>query len=127
MIQPYLFIAKTGTRGRGVFTSQDIPAGTLVEVSPVIAMPSEARVLLDQTLMHDYIFEWGGDKKQCCVALGYLSLYNHASPANCDYEMDFEEQVISIRAIALIPAGDELRINYNGEWNNPSPVWFETR
>jgi len=23
-------------------------------------------------------------------------------------------------------AGDELTVNYNGDWNNDKPVWFET-
>jgi hypothetical protein len=30
--------------------------------------------LLDQTLLHDYIFEWGEKKDQCCMALGYVPL-----------------------------------------------------
>ncbi|MES1218627.1 MAG: SET domain-containing protein-lysine N-methyltransferase, partial [Bacteroidota bacterium] len=84
---PCLFIAPTSSMGRGVFTSENIEAGTVVEVSPVIVMSNEERKLLDQTRLHDYIFEWGGEKDQCCMALGYISVYNHSYRSNCEYEM----------------------------------------
>lgn len=110
--------------GRGVFTSEKIGAGTLIEVSPVIVMPAEDRKLLDQTLLHDYIFEWGENRDQCCMALGYIPVYNHAYESNCEYETDFDFNQIRITAVRSIEKGEELFINYNGEWNNPQPVWF---
>ncbi len=100
--------------GRGVFTSEDIDAGTIVEIAPVIVMSKEERMLLDKTLLHDYIFEWGGEKEQCCMALGYVPVYNHSYKSNCEYEMDFETELIQIKTIRLIKAGEELFINYNG-------------
>ena len=126
MILPALFIAPTPNMGRGVFTAEAIEAGTLVEVSPVIVMGSEERKLLDQTLLHDYIFEWGDDRRQCCMALGYVPLYNHAYESNCEYETDFEYEQIRITAVRRIEAGEELFINYNGEWSDARPVWFHT-
>lgn len=125
MLLPFLFIADTGNRGRGVFSSEYIEAGTVVEMSPVIIMSNEERKLLDQTLLHDYIFEWGYEKDQCCMALGYVPLYNHSYTSNCEYEMDFENALISIRTVKAIQAGEELFINYNGEWNDAKPLWFE--
>lgn len=127
MIQPYLFIAPTASMGRGVFTSERIEAGTLVEVSPVIVMSGEERKLLDQTLLHDYIFEWGDDRQQCCMALGYVPLYNHSYESNCEYETDFDFQQVRITTMRPIEAGEELFINYNGDWNDPRPVWFDQR
>lgn len=127
MILPFLFIAPTPSMGRAVFTSQNIEAGTIVEVAPVIIMSREERKLLDQTLLHDYIFEWGGDKQQCCMALGYVPVYNHSYKSNCEYEMDFENKNISIKAVHFIKAGEELFINYNGNWNDSKPVWFDVK
>lgn len=126
MILPYLFIAPAAAKGRGVFTSEPIAAGTIVEIAPVIILPEKDRLLLDQTLLHDYIFEWGESGKQCCMALGYVPIYNHSYQSNCEYEMDFGASLISIRAVKDIQAGDELFINYNGDWNNEKPVWFPT-
>ena len=125
MILPQLFIAPTTDMGRGVFTSENIDKGTVIEVSPVIVMSGEERKLLDQTLLHDYIFEWGDDSKSCCMALGYVPLYNHSYRSNCEYEMDFEENMISVKAVRFIKAGEEIFINYNGNWNNAKRVWFD--
>ena len=127
MILPFLFIAPAEKMGRGVFTSSSIEAGTVVEMSPVIVMTSEDRKLLDKTLLHDYIFEWGGKKEQCCMALGYVPMYNHSYTSNCEYEMDFDNELISIKTVRLIKAGEELFINYNGDWNDSKPLWFEAR
>jgi len=127
MILPELLVAPVPERGRGVYTSIDIARDTVIEVSPVIVMSRSERKLLDQTLLHDYIFEWGPEKKDCCMALGYVPLYNHSYRSNCEYEMDFEEEVITIKTVRYIQAGEEVTINYNGTWNNETPVWFEVR
>lgn len=127
MLLSCLFVAPAGSSGRGVFTAEDIAANTLVETSPVIVMSGEERKLLDQTLLHDYIFEWGDDRSRCCMALGYVPLYNHASPSNCEYEMDYENEVIHIRTVRPVSAGQELFINYNGDWDNTAAVWFDTQ
>ncbi len=127
MILSSIFVGSVPGMGRGVFTSKNIEAATIVEISPVIVMSIEERKLLDQTLLHDYIFEWGGDKQQCCMALGYVPVYNHSYKSNCEYEMNFENKTICIKAVHLIKAGEELFINYNGNWNDEKPVWFDAK
>ena len=104
-----------------------IPAGTVIEIAPVIIMSSQERQLLDQTLLHDYIFEWGDDKKRCCMALGYVPIYNHAYNSNCEYEMDFEDQLIRVKTVKQVEKNEELFINYNGDWDDTTPLWFEAR
>ncbi|AXY75242.1 SET domain-containing protein [Paraflavitalea soli] len=125
MILPCLFIAPTREMGRGVFTSQSLEADSIVEISPVIVMGEKDRVLLDQTVLHDYIFEWGNDRKQCCMALGYVPIYNHSYTSNCEYEMDYTHEIITIKTVRFIKAGEELFINYNGNWDDSKPLWFE--
>jgi SET domain-containing protein len=127
MIFEGLYIEKSDGKGRGVFTKQTIPANTIIEISPVIVMSAEERILLDQTLLHDYIFEWGGESKQCCMALGFVAVYNHSYKSNCEYEMDFENATIKIKTIKAIEAGEELFINYNGDWNNEEKIWFDVK
>ncbi|MEP7278247.1 MAG: SET domain-containing protein [Bacteroidota bacterium] len=125
MIHPALFIAPAGTMGRGVFTLEPVQAGMVIEVAPVIVMNATDRQKLDETLLHDYIFEWGEHKNQCCMALGYVPVYNHSYQSNCTYEMDFANLTITIKTIRALEAGEELFINYNGDWNDPKPVWFD--
>ncbi|MEP6747194.1 MAG: SET domain-containing protein [Bacteroidota bacterium] len=127
MIQPFLFIAPTKAMGRGVFTDTLIEANTVIEIAPVIVMSAADRQKLDKTLLHDYIFEWGARKRKCGMALGYVPIYNHSYASNCEYEMDFDEQTITITTMREIQAREELFINYNGSWNDETPVWFDDK
>jgi SET domain-containing protein len=125
MIKQYLYLKQTGVKGRGVFTKEKIAANVIIEESPVIVMSSEDRIYIDKTLLHDYIFEWGKDKDECCMALGLVPLYNHNYESNCEYFMDFRKETIQIKTIRPIRRGEELTINYNGNWNDNKKVWFE--
>ncbi len=124
MILQSLYIDFSPGRGRGVFTSENLPGSTIIEISPVIVLTAAEKLLLDKTLMHDYIFFWGQEDSQCCVALGYLSMYNHDYQSNAEYEMDFESEIIRVSTVRDIKKGEEVFINYNGNWNDPKPVWF---
>ncbi|MBL0355790.1 MAG: SET domain-containing protein-lysine N-methyltransferase [Chitinophagaceae bacterium] len=126
MIIPYLFVAETEKMGRGVFTSVAITADSVIEIAPVIVMSSKDRQLLDQTLLFNYIFEWGKEKDHCCMALGMVPIYNHSYQSNCEYIMDFNDDTITIKTVRDIEEGEELTINYNGDWNDVTKVWFET-
>jgi SET domain-containing protein len=39
--------------------------------------------------------------------------------------MDFEEDTIAVKTVRNIKKGEELTINYNGDWNDPAKLWFE--
>ena len=127
MIKEFLYFKKTATKGRGVFTKEKIRAKIIVEESPVIVMSSNERKLLDKTLLHDYIFEWGDDKRKCCMALGFVPLYNHSYESNCEYFMDFEKETIQIKTVRSIEKDEELTINYNGNWNDSKKIWFDAK
>ncbi|HVE62148.1 MAG TPA: SET domain-containing protein [Chitinophagaceae bacterium] len=126
-LHPHITVVKTKNKGRGVLANKNIPANTVLEIAPVIVMKSTERKLLDLTLLHDYIFEWGNDKQKCCVALGYISLYNHAYQSNCEYEMNFKKQIITVKTVKDVRAGEELCVNYNGDWNSNKKIWFDTK
>ena len=127
MVKPYLYLKKTTEKGRAVFTRERIAANTIIEASPVIVMSKDDRIYLDKTLLHDYIFEWGEEKDRCCMALGYLPMYNHSYKSNCEYFMDFEEEIIQVKTIRIIERDEELTINYNGNWDDAKRVWFEVK
>jgi len=125
MIQSNLYIDHSTKKGKGVFTSMVIAKDQVVEVSPVIVMSLEDRQHLDKTLLHDYIFEWGEHQEKCCMALGFIPMYNHSYQSNCEYFMDYNNETIFIKTVRKIEAGEELTINYNGDWNDGNEVWFE--
>ena len=126
MILSTLYIAATERKGRGVFSTEAIPADTIIEESPVIVMTARERLLLDQTLLHDYIFDWNPEGEgQCCMALGYVPIYNHSYTSNCEYFMDYEQNIIYIKTVRNIAPYEELTINYNGDWDSATPIWFD--
>jgi uncharacterized protein len=126
MRKSYLFIGQTTAKGRGMFTSRRIKAGTVIEKAPVIVMTEEERALLDKTLLYNYIFEWTpGDRKLCCMALGTIPIYNHSYSSNCEYFMDYDTEDMYIKTVRDIEEGEELTINYNGDWNDEKKVWFD--
>ena len=127
MILPILYIMETAGRGRGVFTTEAIPEGTTIEIAPVIVLNQTDRAIVDTTLLHDYIFEWGINEQEAAVALGYVSIYNHSVDANCKYDMDFEHKTIQIQTKRAVAVDEELCINYNGDGVLDKPVWFEAK
>ena len=127
MLKSYLYVRNTIEKGRGVFSRERIPAGTIIEIAPVIVMEKSEREHLDKTLLHDYIFEWGKEKNKCCMALGLIPVYNHSYESNCEYFMDFEDETIMVKTIRVIENEEELTINYNGDWNDGKKVWFDVK
>ena len=113
-------------KGRAVRVAEPIADGTVLEEAPVIVMHAADRILLDQTLLHDYIFEWNPDgTRGCCMALGWVPLFNHSYQSNCEYFMDFDTGLIAIKTVRLIKKGEEVTINYNGDWNDAAKLWFD--
>ena len=105
---------------------KSIKSEKIIEVAPVIVMTSDDRLMLDKTLLHDYIFEWQPEgENKCCMALGFVPIYNHSYNSNCEYFMDYTEDTILIKTVRDIEQGEELTINYNGDWNNDKNIWFE--
>lgn len=110
-----------------MFTTKNIPAGTVIEVSPVIVLTSTERKTIEKTKLADYIFEWGNSRTQGAVALGYVSMYNHEYESNCTYDMDYETRLMTVRTVKAVKKGEELSINYNAEPNDKTPVWFDAK
>jgi SET domain-containing protein len=126
MLHHSLYIKNIKGKGRGVFSMEDIPAHTIIEISPVIVMSAADRMHLDKTLLHDYIFEWGEKKNQCCMALGFIPMYNHSYASNCEYVMNFKKKNIFIQTVRNVKKEEELTINYNGDWDDDKKVWFDS-
>ncbi len=93
-------------KGRGIFAKKTLKIDIILETAPVIVMNHEDRKLLDRTLLHDYIFEWQPDGTQmCCMALGWIPLFNHSYNSNCEYFMNYDDQTMFIQTIRDISAG----------------------
>lgn len=126
-ISEHLYIKDVPGFGRGVFTDNVLLKNTIIEISPVLIMSAADRILVDQTPLKDYIFEWGMDFTQCIIGWGYICMYNHKYVSNCEYFMDFENNIVTIKTVRNIQAGEELFINYNGDFDDVTPLWFDAQ
>ena len=120
-----VYIAATANRGRGVFASRKIKQGELIEKAPVIVIPGSEWNTMDESILSNYVFDWGENDEHACVALGYVSIYNHSYTPNADLTECLDDQVIEVLALRDIESGEEIFINYNGEPDDRDKLWFD--
>jgi uncharacterized protein len=109
-------------KGRGVFAVAPIAAGAVIEAAPVVIVPATGCRLLDQTILHDYYFQWDaapGGEGSGAVALGLVSLCNHSRRPSARVRRNVAQGILDLVAVVPIAAGDEVTIDYN------CPLWFE--
>lgn len=122
---PGLYIHSEEERNRGVYCSQDIQSDDIIEVCPIIIIPTKDVPIIHQTAIHDYYFMWQDNK--AAIALGFGSLYNHAHKPNAKTILDYNTNEIIIQAISNIQAGDQIFISYNDGLQKESGLWFDVK
>ncbi|ALC86107.1 MULTISPECIES: SET domain-containing protein [unclassified Bacillus (in: firmicutes)] len=115
-------IKETGKYGKGLFATRDIKKDELIEVSPVIVSPRNEWKYMKKTILLNYCFHWG---KRTAIALGYGALFNHSYTPNVRFVNNKKNLSIDFYAIDDINNGEELTINYNGDPEDKSKLWFE--
>lgn len=117
------YVGNANAKGRGVFADKRYRCGDLIETCPVIVLAPSDYECLHENGLYGYVFGWG--ENQCALALGYGSLYNHSYRPNARYENLSEEEAIQYVAIRTIAKGEEICVNYNGDPEDRSPLWFD--
>jgi len=120
-----LYISQTDKKGRGVFARRRIRKGDVIERSPVIVIPGKDWATMDETVLSNYVFDWGENEEHAAIALGYVSIYNHSYTPNAELNESLEDKVIEAVALRDIEAGEEIFVNYNGEPGDTEELWFD--
>jgi hypothetical protein len=127
-------------KGRGVFATRAIAAGVVVDISPVLVLPTHES---DGTSLAHYTYTWpaegdildtsgrnasrsvspvdGGLPKvsRQALALGLGSMFNHKRTPNTAWERDIPLQSIRYFALRDLAEGEELCISYGPK------LWFK--
>ncbi|MGI8315218.1 SET domain-containing protein [Halobacillus mangrovi] len=108
---------------RGVFATKTIKKDELIHEAPVIPYPNEEHEHIEKTMLADYMFEYG--ENHTALLLGYGMMFNHSYKPNADYRINFDNHTFEFFAHKDIKQDEEIFINYNGEVENDTPLWFD--
>jgi uncharacterized protein len=112
----------TKRKGRGVFAEKRYQKGELIERVPVAVIPNWQWYYVEKTILVDYCYFWGDEM---AFPFGAVIFYNHSYSPNAFYTKKLEERVIETNALQDIEAGEEILVNYNGDPEDNTPLWFE--
>ncbi|WWC99544.1 hypothetical protein V866_006448 [Kwoniella sp. B9012] len=109
------------SRGRGVFAPTIIPAGTLIEESPVLVITQREweEGKMNNSILGSYGFCWRDSGMG--IGLGLASLFNHSSSPNVNFIRQFSNSTIKFITSKNIEKGEELCICYSAD---ESKLWF---
>lgn len=113
--------------GLGVFAREDVLEGEVIEEAPILIIPDNQISSLTKTKLFDYYFAWGNGFKEAAVVWGYGSLFNHSYQPNAQYIKDLENNLVRFVAIRKIKKDEEILVNYNGDPDDKTKIWFEAR
>ena len=106
-------------KGRGLVATGAISTGTVILTCAVVVYDGADVGRIAKTKLGDYNFRFGRDGRQACIALGDLSLCNHADEPNATLVCDEQALTMSLVTIRPIAPGEEISIRYR------RPLWFE--
>jgi len=123
--QPYgIEIKESLLHGQGVFACKQFKKGAIIETAPVIILEQNDKDCLQTTALFHYYFVVNDKKVPVVLGLGYSSLYNHSGKANAIYSISLKNASLTIKASKTIDSGEEITLNYNGNLNDETPVYF---
>lgn len=113
-------VRKVRKMGRGVFATKPIKVDEVIELCHVILIPNKENSKSNPT--QEYSFRW--NKDSVAISLGHGSLYNHSYEPNAYVLQDTKNMQMQVIAYKPIKAGEQIFINYNGEVEDRSELWF---
>ena len=126
---PEVRVRKSKVHGMGLFATQTIPNGTLIERAPLIICDTYSFKCLDDIMgvrhiVSDYPFKW--NRHESAIALGYGSTINHTSEnPNALFKFNYDYPAVEFYARREIKKDEEILMQYVPDYNL-NKLWFET-
>ncbi len=125
---PQVRAKRSPIHGLGLFATDTIHRGTMIERSPVIICDRYTYKCIDDIMgyrhiLSDYPYKW--NRHESAFALGYSSLinHNHDNPSVL-FKFNYDMPAIEFYAKRTIEAGEELTMQYVPEYALDK-LWFE--
>lgn len=109
-------------QGRGVFATEDITKGELIERCPMVPLAWRMNYHKDPVIWQ-YCFTQSCPCKECerhgghfLMVLGYGQVYNHQNENNAEIQFDLKNSIADIKCVNPISTGDEIFVNYGEKY-----------
>jgi SET domain-containing protein len=110
-ISPKIIVDFSPIHGRGVFATEKIFKGEIIEECHFIELDDKDFSKLDISLKQ-IVFSYPIASNGIAVVLGFGSIYNHSQNNNATWETDTNIRVFRFYAIKDIDVGEEICTNY---------------
>jgi hypothetical protein len=135
-VQPKKIIVKMSHPdiGLGIFATEDIEKGELIERCPMIQLGWRNRYQGDP-IIHKYCYTQGGCKCKDCqmhgvtsyMVLGYGMLYNHQDEPNTLWNFQFPNLIGDVVAVKDIKKDEEIFVSYGENYFSNRPKYILQR
>lgn len=107
-------------QGYGVFATEDIMVGEVIEEAPLHMLPMNRGEVSDCMIDHRFNYPKNEFWTHQAVAWGYGSLYNHSENANADWRDNHQNKTFEFYAVKPINEGEEIFLYYGDSnyWND---------
>lgn len=116
-----IVLGKSAIHGIGVFATQSIQPGELVERCPMVPLSFRTNYHKDSKL-YEYLYSNGEHNSESekhgypmCMVLGYGMIYNHQDNPNANWKFNWAENYTDLVAQRFIAKGEEIFTHY-GEY-----------
>ena len=107
LILKNICVKKSSTHGYGVFATQKLRKGAVIE---------ECYILISKggdIKLEDFYFDVKG---KYAIFTGYGSIYNHSDDPNADYIINAKKRIATIKTYRTIQKGEEIFVSYGDQW-----------
>jgi hypothetical protein len=111
-----IYVDYSSGKGRGVFCSEQIKSGEIIEECHVIPVPSSYHY---PSILDEHLFTWSENSKdkEYAICLGVGSIFNSSSTNfNASWKNDIFNEKMVFTALRNINVGEEILTNYNNKY-----------
>lgn len=113
-------IRKSPIHGWGVFATDNINQGEILEEVPFLTIPMDPNESSSLFIDYRFNFPQGSPSKEQVIPFGSACIYNHSDTNNAVWYTDNDERIFIFVAILNIKKDAEIFTSYGGEnyWND---------
>ena len=112
-----IYIQKSPLHNLGVFSTQKLSKGEIIDECPFIAFPQKSNQTLPVFSNYAFCYPRGENWHTHAMVMGYGSYYNHSETPSVDWYTDEQNETFVFFTLKDIVENEELLINYgNGSF-----------